>query len=90
MPTHRLRHTVTETPQIAGAIDNAARLWPDAAENRALLVKRLVIIGGKALEHNEEERERVRAEEIRKGLGAASGVFPPNARQRLADEEWYM
>lgn len=31
MPTRRLRHQVTETPQVAPALDHAARLWPGEA-----------------------------------------------------------
>ncbi len=51
MPTARPRHQVTDTPEVARALDLAARRWP--GEPRSKLLLRLVGAGGGALEHDQ-------------------------------------
>ncbi len=50
MPTSRLRHTVTESEQLAAALDPAAKRWPQHAESRSRLLVRLALAGGETLE----------------------------------------
>ena len=47
MPTARRRYQITETDDVARALQAAARLWPD--EPRSRLVVRAIIAGGDAL-----------------------------------------
>jgi hypothetical protein len=55
VPTTRRRHQVTETDAIAGALDRAAKQWPE--ETRSGLVVRLVALGAESL----AERDAVSA-----------------------------
>ncbi len=48
MPTLRPRYQVTETPEVARALDRAAKRWP--GESRSKLLVRLVEVGGGVLE----------------------------------------
>ena len=52
MPTTRLRHQVTETPEVAHALDLAAKRWPGLSRSKLLL--RLVHAGGSALERDHD------------------------------------
>lgn len=54
MPTTRLRHQVTETDEIAAAIDLAAEYW--LGESRSELVRRLVVAGAQPLVESPIER----------------------------------
>ena len=55
MPTTRPRYQVTETPQVARALDRAAKRWP--GEPRSKLLLRLVEVGAGTLEHDENAED---------------------------------
>lgn len=85
MPTARPRHQVTETPDVARALDLAALRWP--GEPRSRLLVRLVQAGSSALaEARAEETEHRLA-----AIGATSGKyaieFPDDFLDRLR-EDW--
>jgi hypothetical protein len=83
MPTKRHRLLVTETDELAAALDEAARRWPDLS--RARLLTRLAAEGQRAL-HDEAASER-RVAGVRQSAGSVGAVWPPNARERLR-QEW--
>jgi hypothetical protein len=70
MPTTRPRYQVTETPEIARALDLAAQRWPN--ETRSKLLVRLVQAGRNALtaEHTAQATHRLAA------IDATSGKYP--------------
>lgn len=70
MPTARPRHQVTETPAVARAIDRAALRWP--GETRSKLLLRLVDVGCRTLEHDEQ----IDIEGHRAAVTASSGAYP--------------
>jgi len=85
MPTARPRHQVTETDEVARALDAAERRWP--GEPRSRLLVRLIINNGAAVsELNEEESaRRLRA------LDEMAGSFPGLSRRGWREElrsEW--
>lgn len=70
MPTTRPRHQVTETDEVAQALDLAARRWPDEPRSRLLL--RLIRAGGSAVEAGLDEVTRARLAAI----DATAGKYP--------------
>ncbi len=86
MPTVRPRHMITETDEIARAIDAAALVWPRFADDRAALLRQLIDTGAERVASIEDERVTARRDAIEKWAGAFTGVFPPNAAQLLKDE----
>lgn len=54
MPTSRPRYQITETPDVARALDAAAKRWP--GESRSKLLLRLVHAGEQELAKAEDER----------------------------------
>lgn len=84
MPTTRPRYQITETDEIARALDAAARRWP--GEPRSRLLVRLVVEGGeKAAEVSREATARRRAAlEAIPDLGIR---YPPGYLEALR-EEW--
>lgn len=85
MPTSLPRHQVTETPQIAHAIDLAAARWP--GESRASLLRRLVEAGGASLESAEDESSTARRDAIVASSGTYPGVFSANYLEDLR-QDW--
>lgn len=84
MPTARPRHQITETPDVARALDRAAQRWP--GEPRAKLLLRLVDTGSAALER---EQQRT-VEDHRRAVDASSGsyadAFPEGFLGELRDD----
>jgi hypothetical protein len=85
MPTTRPRHFVTETDDLAVALDEAARRWPDLS--RAQLLVRLALDGHHAAQQAQDERHRRRLEAVRKHSGSLTGAYGPNYLQHIR-EEW--
>ena len=85
MPTTRPRHFVTETDDLAAALDEAARRWPDLS--RAQLLVRLALEGHRAVQQTHGERQRRRLEAIRTYSGCLEGVYGPDYLKNL-DEDW--
>lgn len=70
MPTIRPRYQVTETPEVAQALDRAAKRWP--GEPRSKLLRRLIAVGGGILKHDECAEEGAH----RAAVLASSGRYP--------------
>ena len=87
MPTTRPRHIITETDDIASALDDAARRWPEDASSRAALLRRLVEEGHRAVvewrARDREERRRA----IQRAAGSMTGVYGPDYLEELR-REW--
>jgi hypothetical protein len=87
MPTTRRRHLITETDEVARALDDAAKLWPDLAERRGKLLVRLVEEGGRVVNEERERRVAARRTAIRESAGIFTGVYPPNYLEELR-KDW--
>jgi hypothetical protein len=85
MPTSRRRHFVTETDDLAEALDDAARRWPGLS--RPQLLVRLALEGHHAAEQRADERRHRRAEAIRAHSGVVTGVYGRDYLKRLR-EDW--
>jgi hypothetical protein len=87
MPTVRPRHAITETPEIAEALDDAAVVWPELRDDRTALLRKLIETGRLAAMRTAEERTTAVRRAIRDGAGAATGVYPRRAAAELK-REW--
>jgi hypothetical protein len=85
MPTTRPRHFVTETDDLAEALDEAARRWPDLS--RAQLLVRLALEGHRAAQQTQDERRRRRLDAVRTYSGCLNGVYGPDYLKQLR-EDW--
>ena len=86
MPTTRPRHMVTETAELARALDAAARRWPAERGERAKLLRRLLVEGYRAVLLEQEQTAAARQEAVERTAGALSGVFGDGYLDRLRDE----
>jgi len=80
VPTTRRRHQLTETDDIASAIDVAARQWP--GESRSELARRLILLGAERIASAPVER----ALEIEMALQALTQLaddYPPGYLEDL-------
>ena len=83
MPTTRVRHTVTETDDIAHALDAAGRIWPELRDNRPALLRRVLERGIDSVQREADDWLARRRAAIRETAGALTGVYPPNWREEL-------
>ena len=81
MPTMRPRHTLTETEDLAGALNDAALAWPELRGDRGALLRKLVD-AGRASIHIDGGVHAL----ISGAAGAATGSYPRNARATLLAE----
>ena len=76
---------ITETDEVAAALDAAAARWPGVSSRRELLL-RLGAKGNAALtEERAEETER-RVAAIQRASGALTGTYEPGYLDRLRDD----
>lgn len=85
MPTTRPRHFVTETDELAEALDANESRWPELS--RAQLLVRLALEGHHAAQHAMDEQRRRRLDAVREHSGMLAGAYPPDHLERLR-EEW--
>lgn len=83
MPTTRKRHLLTETDQLAAALDDAAQMWPADRDHRARLLLRLVTEGHRAVVAQRTRTSEERLEALRASSGAASGMYGPGYLEEL-------
>ena len=81
MPTTRPRHTLTETDEIAAALNDAALAWPELRGDRGALLRKLVEAGRNSV-HVDGGVRALLAE----ASGAATGAYPRGARAELLAE----
>lgn len=87
MPTTRPRHLITETDQVAQALDDAARRWPEDRHSRAKLLLHLVEEGHQALLDEAAERRDARLAAIHRTSGALTGAYEAGYLEQLR-EDW--
>lgn len=85
VPTTRPRHFVTETDELAAALDAAAGLWPELS--RPQLLVRLALEGNQTASHAGEERRQRRLAAIRQHSGVLTGAYGPDYLATLS-EDW--
>ncbi len=85
MPTTRPRHFITETEELAHALDEAARRWPGVS--RPQLVVRLALEGDHAARQAQEQRRQRRLEAVRRYSGILTGTYGADYLRKLR-EEW--
>ncbi len=85
MPTTRRRHFVTETDDLAAALDAAAERWPDLSRTQLLL--RLALEGHQAAQREDDDRRRRRLAAVRQHSGILTGAYGSDYLHRLR-EDW--
>jgi hypothetical protein len=81
----RPRLTITETDEVAAAIDAAAARWPEVRSRRELLL-RLFEEGREVIDRDRDAEIARRQEAIRRTSGALTGVYAPGELKRLRDD----
>lgn len=83
MPTARPRHTITETDEVARALDEAAQRWPEDAGARGRLLVRLVEEGHAAINVDRERAAEDRRQAVRETAGSLTGIYRHDELERL-------
>jgi hypothetical protein len=85
MPTLRPRHQVTETDELAAALDEAAVRWPGLS--RGQLITRLALEGHRVVVVRQRQHRSARLEALRRHGGALTNVYPQGHLESLR-EDW--
>ena len=85
MPTTRPRHQVTETEELAAALDEAAARWPQLS--RGQLITRLALEGHLATVVRQRRHHSDRLAALQRHSGALTGVYPPGHLEDLR-QDW--
>jgi hypothetical protein len=78
---------ITETDEISGALSQAAKIWPELAGQRTLLLRKLLEVGIQTIEMDLEKNTAQRIAAVEKLAGSMDGVWPANWREELV-EDW--
>jgi hypothetical protein len=87
MPTKLPRLVITETDEVARALDDAAARWPEDRDRRAKLVLHLLNEGHRALVEADARVLAGRLEALARTSGLLTGVYDTDYLSRLR-EEW--
>lgn len=85
VPTTRPRHQVTETDELAAALDQAAARWPELS--RGQLITRLALEGHQAALLMRSQHRDDRRDALRRHRGALTGVYPTGHLHTLR-QDW--
>lgn len=86
MPTTRPRVLVTETEDLARALTEAQRTWPEET-SRSRLLARLALLGSQQLERTAPESVAARRRRVlERGDSRFRGLWPAGYRDQLRDE----
>lgn len=77
---------ITESDQLAEALDHAAKIYPDLRDERAELLRCLIERGIQSLDAEYNEKEEARKNAIREVAGSLSGVWPADWREQMRAE----
>lgn len=80
MPTTLIRHSITETIEIAQAVDSGQALWPQAS--RADVVRHLIVLGAQTARQELAGREAM----VESWAGFLPEAYPRAAAAQLKDE----
>lgn len=77
---------ITETDRLSSALEVAAEVWPDAAGEKGLLLRRILERGIDEVEKEGHARLAGRHHTLDDLAGSMTGVWPPGWREQLRDE----
>jgi hypothetical protein len=78
---------ITETDEIEKILDGAALVWPEIADDRAALLRRVLARGAESIDPVAERARERRRRAIRETAGMFTGMWPPGEAARLK-QEW--
>jgi hypothetical protein len=84
MPTARHRYQITETDEVAHALDAAERRWP--GEPRSRLIVRLITENGETIGEVSESETARRIAAVEAIAGTFPGLSNPGLLKELRDE----
>ena len=87
MPTARHRHMITETDELAIALDAAATLWPHAKGERAELLRLIINQGAQVVEQDVQTMRNERLAAVTQ-LAETFGDIWPNEWAKERTQEW--
>jgi hypothetical protein len=86
VPTSRPRHSLTETDEVARALADAARRWPEDRRSPGRLLLRLLHEGHRAIRGEMRTDAEQRRAAVAATAGSLTGVYPEGYLAELRGE----
>lgn len=86
MSSRRLRHVITETDELASALDTAENLWPECQGQRGALLGKLIDAGIDFVNASKDSRQRAKLDAIEVAAGSMPGMWPAKWREQTRSE----
>ncbi len=77
---------ITETDQLAQALTQAEKIWPELTGQRTLLLRKLLEAGISTIERESAEKSSHRLTQIQKLAGSMDGTWPANWKEELGGD----
>ena len=77
---------ITETDEIVAVLDAAALRWPDIADNRSDLIRKVLIEMFPELRAHREDQVEARRQRIKANAGKLIDTWPENWREEMRAE----
>lgn len=77
---------ITETDDLASALDAADRMWPECQGQRSALLRKLIDAGTDVVNTADHDAQRARRDAIDAAAGSMSGLWPTNWREQMRSE----
>lgn len=77
---------ITESDELAHALEDAGRLWPEIRGQRTALLKKIISAGIQSVESESEQLKSARLAALDKYSGAFTGLWPQGWHQNMVAE----
>lgn len=74
---------ITETDEIAAALDYAATIWPELKDQRAALIRQLIDVGIGSCNQELDAKKAARIAAVKE----QAGMFPPHMWDNFREEQ---
>lgn len=87
MPTTKPRHMITESDDVAAALELAKARWPELSNDKGKLLKKMLEFSALAIAREMDLKRNSRLSKIEDIAGSMPDVWPENWREE-ARSEW--
>ena len=86
MPTERPRHMITESDELSACLERAKLIWPEIADERSSLLKKVILEGITAVNIKASREKAAKTKAIKSLVDALTGVYPADWAESRKDE----
>lgn len=86
MPTNRNRIMITESDELGKGLELASTFWPECADSKSELLRKVIHEGISALEEKAKDSQTKRIQALEKLIAASAGMWPEDWNEKRKAE----